>query len=320
MLSYAEAINSALRRALEEIPQAILFGEDVAKPGGVHGVTRRPWRDFGDRVFDTPISESAILGGAIGAALVGLRPIVEIMWADFTFVAFDQIINQAADVLYLSRGRLSAPVTVRMQQGATPGSCAQHSQCIEALLAHIPGIRVCMPTTVHDAYELTLASIACDDPAIVIEHRALYQTRGEVSTPEAWPSIGRAATRRTGQDMTVVTWGTMLSTVLDAADHLSDQGISAEVIDPRWFSPLDIETITRSAARTRRLAIVHEANRTGGIGAEIVASVLESGVALDAPPLRIAAGDLRMPAAPTLQQAAIPSTARVVQDILKTFQ
>lgn len=318
-MTYAEAVNAALRRALDEVPETILFGEDVAKPGGVHGVTRRLQRDFGDRVFDTPISESAILGGAIGAALVGRRPIVEIMWADFTFVAFDQIINQAANVRYVSRGRLTAPITVRMQQGATPGSCAQHSQSLEAIFAHIPGIRVCMPSTVQDAYDLTLAAIRCDDPTIVIEHRGMYQMKGTVDVASTWPTSAKASVRRRGPDTTVVAWGPMLDSALEAADMLEAEGVGIEVIDPRWFNPLDTETIVASVGHTRRLAVVHEANRTGGVGAEMVARVVESGVALDGVPLRIATNDLRIPAAPSLQAAVIPNAERIAEDILKSF-
>lgn len=193
IMTYAEAVNAALHRALAERDNTLLFGEDVALPGGVHGVPRRLHRDFGRRVFDTPISESAILGGAIGAALMGRRPIVEIMWVDFMFVAFDQLINQAANVRYVSQGRLSAPITIRTQQGATPGSCAQHSQSVEAILAHIPGLRVCLPATLQDAYDLTLAAIGSDDPVIVIESRAVYHSmKAPVQIGGEWPVIGGA--------------------------------------------------------------------------------------------------------------------------------
>ncbi|GAA4994661.1 alpha-ketoacid dehydrogenase subunit beta [Yinghuangia aomiensis] len=317
-LSYAMAVNAALRRALAERGDTILFGEDVALPGGVHGVTRRLRTEFGERVFDTPISESAILGGAIGAALMGRRPIVEIMWADFTFVAFDQLINQAANVRYVSQGRLHAPLTVRTQQGATPGSCAQHSQSVEALFAHIPGLRVCLPATPQDAYDLTLAAIGCDDPVIVIESRALYHSmKGPVTFGTEWPTIGGARTARPGTDITVVTWGATLHTALAAAEALHEEGLEAEVVDLRWLNPLDDRTVLESVARTGRLAVVHDANLTGGFGAEITSRVAENGIPLLAPPVRVGTNDLRIPAAPSLQGAAIPNAATVAERLMK---
>lgn len=320
-ITYAQAINAALRRALAEDPKTLLFGEDVALPGGVHGVTRRLRREFGDRVFDTPISESAILGGAVGAAMMGLRPIVEIMWADFAFVAFDQLINQAANVRYVSRGRLKAPMTIRTQQGATPGSCAQHSQCVEALFAHIPGLRVCLPATPQDAYDLLLAAIECDDPVVVIESRALYHSLKDTVDLDAPRSpIGGARIVRPGSDISVVTWGPMLHTVLEAAHALEEDGIDIEVIDARWLNPFDTDTVTESVSRTGRLAVVHEANLTGGFGAEIVARVVERGVPLSAPPLRVATDDLRIPAAPGLQRAAIPGSDLVADRLLSLLK
>ncbi|MGW0484524.1 alpha-ketoacid dehydrogenase subunit beta [Nonomuraea sp. NPDC003214] len=319
-ITYAQAVNAALRRALAEDPATLLFGEDVALPGGVHGVTRRLRREFGERVFDTPISESAILGGAVGAAMMGLRPIVEIMWADFAFVAFDQLINQAANVRYVSRGRLTAPMTVRTQQGATPGSCAQHSQSVEALFAHVPGLRVCLPATPQDAYDLLLAAIGCDDPVVVIESRELYHSlKGPVDQDGPRAPIGGARVHRAGSDVSVVTWGPMLHTVLEAARVLESSGVSVEVIDARWIDPFDTDTVVDSVSRTGRLAVVHAANLTGGFGAEVVARVVERGVPLSAPPLRIATEDLRIPAAPALQRAAIPGRDTVAGRLLSMF-
>jgi pyruvate/2-oxoglutarate/acetoin dehydrogenase E1 component len=320
-ITYAQAVNAALRRALTDDPKTLLFGEDVALPGGVHGVTRRLHREFGDRVFDTPISESAILGGAVGAAMVGLRPIVEIMWADFAFVAFDQLINQAANVRYISQGRLNAPMTIRTQQGATPGSCAQHSQCVEALFAHIPGLRVCLPATPQDAYDLLLTAIECDDPVVVIESRALYHSlKDTVDLDGPRSPIGGARIVRPGTDLSVVTWGPMLHTVLEAAHLLADDCIEVEVIDARWLNPFDTETVGESVSRTGRLAAVHEANLTGGFGAEIIARIVGRGMPLSAPPLRVATDDLRIPAAPGLQRAVIPSAERVAARLLSAFK
>ncbi|WP_369226503.1 alpha-ketoacid dehydrogenase subunit beta [Streptomyces sp. R39] len=313
-LTYAEAVNTALQRALRTYPEALLFGEDVALPGGVFGVTKNLHRTFGDRVFDTPISESAILGGAVGAAMVGRRPIVEIMWVDFSLVALDQLINQAANVRYVSQGALSAPLTVRTQQGNAPGACAQHSQNLEALFAHVPGLRVCIPATPQDAHDLLLTSVASDDPVIVIENRTLYhQGKTEVAVDGPVQPLGTAVVRRKGSDITVVTWGAIQSRVLAAADRLQADGMSAEVIDLRWIRPHDIDAVLASVAGTGRLAVVHEAHTTAGFGAEIVAGVVESGIPLAAPPIRVGAPDARIPAAVGLAQALIPSTDRITE-------
>jgi pyruvate/2-oxoglutarate/acetoin dehydrogenase E1 component len=224
-LSYAQAVNAALARALEEYPESLLFGEDIALPGGVFGVTKGLQRRFGDRVFDTPISEAAILGGAVGAAMAGRRPIVEIMWADFSLVALDQLVNQAANVRCVSRGRLTAPMTVRTQQGNAPGACAQHSQSLEALFAHVPGLQVCMPATTQDAYDMLLSAVATEDPTIVIENRTLYHgAKTAVEVGGLVPPIGVSATRRTGDDVTVVTWGSIQNKVLQAAEQLANRG------------------------------------------------------------------------------------------------
>ncbi|MCW2566425.1 MAG: acetoin dehydrogenase [Mycobacterium sp.] len=315
-LTYAQAVNEALRRALEERPETLLFGEDVAIPGGVFGVTKGLRRQFGERVFDTPISESAILGGAIGSALVGMRPIAEVMWADFTLVALDQLINQAANVRYVSRGELTAPITVRTQQGSGPGACAQHSQSLEAIFAHVPGLQVCMPATVQDAHDLLLTAIWSDDPTIVIENRTVYHGEKQavrVGGPVA--PLGGAVTRREGTDVTVVTWGTMQHRVLEAAERLQADGVSCEVLDMRWLRPFDTAAVHASVARTGRLVVVHEAHTFAGLGAEVVASVAESGLTLSAPPLRLGAPDVRIPAAPALLAEVIPSTSRIVDSV-----
>jgi pyruvate/2-oxoglutarate/acetoin dehydrogenase E1 component len=318
-VTFARAVNLALRRALSQTPQTILYGEDVGVPGGVFGVTRGLRKEFGERVFDTPISESAILGSAVGAALVGLRPIVEVMWADFSLVALDQLVNQAANVRYVSRGRLTAPITVRTQQGTGPGACAQHSQSLEALFAHIPGLQVCMPATVQDAYDLLLAGIYSDDPTIVIENRGFYHKLSQelVSAGDIQP-VGGARLRRSGEDLTIATWGAMQYRVLEAAEQLDTLGIRAEVIDMRWLRPLDTASVRESVARTGRLMVVHEAHRFMGLGAEIVADVVESGVALKAPPSRVGVPDVRIPAAPTLLDAVLPSVAGIVAQARRT--
>lgn len=318
-LNYVEAVNAALSRALDEDESVIVFGEDVGKPGGVFGATKQLQKRFGRRVFDTPISESAILGGAVGAAMMGMRPVVEIMWTDFTLVALDQIVNQASNVRYVSNGRLKAPMTIRTQQGVVPGSCAQHSQSLEAFFAHIPGIRVGMPATPQDAYDMLLAAIHCDDPTIVIENRGLYfGDKQPVELGGPIREVGKAEVRRDGSDITLVTWGGMLAAVTQVAEELAAEGVSAEVIDLRWLSPFDHARVIDSVRKTSRLAIVQEANVTGGFGAEVAARVgNEAFYSLDAPILRIGTPDLRMPAAPVLQAAVVPDATTIAADVRK---
>ncbi|MFG1921629.1 alpha-ketoacid dehydrogenase subunit beta [Cryptosporangium sp. NPDC048952] len=310
-LSYAEAVNAALRRCLEEIPETLLYGEDVGKPGGVHGVSKGLHKAIGDRVFDTPISESAILGSAVGAAMFGRRPIVEIMWSDFFLVALDQVVNQAANVRYVSNGQTTAPLTIRTQQGNSPGACAQHSQNLEAFFLHTPGIRVCMPSTPQDAYDLTLSAVHCDDPTIVIENRTLYHgAKAEVDVDGPVQPIGGLRKRQDGDAVTVVTWGAITRRVEEAARE-SD----AEVLETVWLNPFPWDEVIASVRRTGRLAVVHEANRTGGFGAEVVARVVEQGVRLYAPPVRIAVPDMRLPAAPVLANALIPDVQGIATAI-----
>lgn len=312
-LPYWKAVNEALRRALQESPEALFFGEDVAIPGGVFGVSRGLRDEFGDRVFDTPISESAMLGAAVGAAMVGRRPIVEIMWADFLFVGIDQLINHAAHVRYLSRGEVAAPLTVRTQQGALAASSIQHSRCVEAMLAHIPGLKIALPSCPADAYALLLAGIVDDDPVIVIEHRGLYPSSGEVALDQPIETVGGARIRRHGSDATVVALSRMIDVSLEAAERLQAEGVSCEVIDPRWIVPFDDETIMRSLDRTGRLVVVHEAVKTCGFGAEIAARAAEDWFwLLDAPVTRVTAPDLPKPSAPTLEAAVIPDVDDVV--------
>lgn len=315
-MSFGKAVNEALKRALAEMPDTILYGEDLAKPGGVFGVTRHLQTEFGaTRVFDTPISETAMLGAAVGAAMCGLRPIVEIMWIDFSLVAMDQIVNQAANVRYVSAGRLGAPLTIRTQQGATPGSCAQHSQNLEAMYAHVPGLRVGVPATAQDAYSMLLAAIRCDDPTLVIENRGLYHAGDQtVDVDGPIEKVGGAFVPRQGKDVTIVTWGAMLAQALDAAQQLEAQGVSAEVINARWIAPFDWETLLASVRKTGALLVVHEANVSGGFGAEIAARVQRDLFGkLRAPVERLGVDDCRMPAAPHLQAAMIPDASKIVE-------
>lgn len=320
-LNYGKAVNTALSRALTEFPESILFGEDLAKPGGVFGVTKDLQASFGqDRVFDTPISETAMLGTAVGAAMMGLRPIVEIMWIDFSLVAMDQIVNQAANVRYVSAGRLGAPLTIRTQQGALPGSCAQHSQNLEAMYAHVPGLRVGLPATPQDAYSMLLAAVKSDDPTLVIENRGLYFGAAEaVEVDGAIEAAEGARIAREGTDLTLVTWGAMLERAVNAANELEqNHGISVEVINARWVAPFDWDTLNQSVAKTARLLIVHEANVTGGFGAEIAARTQTHHFKkLEVPVERLGVPDVRMPAAPHLQNALIPDSQKIQDTVLK---
>lgn len=316
-LTYGRAVNRALQNELESRPDVLVFGEDVGNAGGIFGVTRGLQKRFGEqRVFDMPISESAILGAAVGASLEGLRPVVEVMWADFLLVALDQLVNQAANVRYVTMGRARTPLVVRTQQGATPGSCAQHSQSLESLLAHIPGLRVGLPATPQDAYSMLRAAIADDDPCVIIESRALYQVEGEVDEGHIEP-LGGARMRRAGADALIITWGTMVAPALEAASALATDGVEVGVLDLRWLAPLDTAAIAAAVRACHgRVIVVHEANRTGGFGAEIAAGIAEDLLyELDAPVMRLATPDVRMPASPELQAALIPSARTIVTSI-----
>jgi 2-oxoisovalerate dehydrogenase E1 component len=313
-MKYGIAANQAMARELAERPEVVIFGEDIAIPGGTFGVTRNLQKQFGiRRVFDTPISEAAILGAAVGASLEGLRPVVEIMWSDFLFVAFDQVINQAANVRYLSRGQKTAPMVIRMQQGITPGSCAQHSQSIEAMLAHIPGLKVGMPSTPQDAYSMLRAAIGDPDPVVIIESRALYQETGPVDLDAEIEGVGGARLRRPGKDVLIVTWGRFTMLALEAAETLATQGVDASVLELRWLNPLDEDALRDAvAASSGKVIIVHEANVTAGFGAEIAARLAEKHLhLLDGPVKRIGLPDVRVPASPALQAALLPTVESI---------
>jgi 2-oxoisovalerate dehydrogenase E1 component len=311
-ITYIAAVNEALRCILAEDERSLVYGEDVGKAGGIFGASRNLQREFGStRVFDTPIAEAAILGSAVGLALSGLRPIVEIMWGDFLLVALDQIINQAANIRYVTQGRASVPMVVRTQQGATPGSCAQHSQSLEALLFHIPGIRLGMPATPQDAFDMLRVAAASADPVVLIEARGLYQRRAKVAFDARPAPMGTARLARAGNDIAIITWGSVLPEVMEAAEQASVAGIDAAVLDLRWLSPLDKAAISAVVVQCGgRVLVVHEANRTGGVGAEIAAGIAEdhSGAVVR----RLGTPDVRVPASPVLQAALLPKAAGIL--------
>lgn len=322
-LTYQLAVNRALADELESRPEVLVYGEDVGRAGGIFGVSRRLQRQFGEsRVFDTPISESAILGSAVGAAMEGMRPVVEIMWGDFMLVALDQVINQAANVRFINRSALSAPMVVRFQQGATPGSCAQHSQSLEAIYAHIPGLKFGAPATPQDAYAMTRAAIADPDPVLLAEARELYQTQDRLVVGGMIGEVGGARIDRDGDDVAIITWGAMLHRVRDAAERLEEIGHYACILDLRWLRPLDDAAIDEVVRRCGgKVIVAHEANLTGGFGGEIAARITERHFAeLACPVRRIGARDVRVPAASSLQAAVIPSSGWVFDAALEMLE
>jgi pyruvate/2-oxoglutarate/acetoin dehydrogenase E1 component len=321
-LRYIQAVNAALRWSMENVPESIIFGEDVAIPGGPFGSSKGLYEDFGDkRIFDTPISEQGFLGMALGAAMTGLRPIVEIMYVDFAFVGMDQIVNQIATAHYASNGTYRAPLVIRSQQGYSIGSCAQHSHSAEAYFAHTPGLRIAIPSTPNDVYQMLRTAVLSDDPVIVLEARQLYADKGVVELDSPVEKMGGSRVVRPGKDVTIVTWGTMVGKALIAATELSADGVEAEVIDLRWLAPLDMGPVIQSLKQTGRVVIAHEANLTGGFGAEIAARIGEESFGdLRAPVLRIGAPDVHMPAAPALQTAVIPEAADIVRAVRRAME
>jgi pyruvate/2-oxoglutarate/acetoin dehydrogenase E1 component len=308
-LRYNHAVNRAIADAMAADPTVVLFGEDVAGAGGVYGATRGLRDTYGGkRVRDTPISEAAIVGMAVGAALSGLKPIVEISFIDFMTFAMDAVVNQAAKMRTMFGAQCSVPMVLRTQHGGGAGSGPQHSQCLEAWFAHVPGLKVVCPGDPASAYGLLRAAIDDPDPVIVIEHKALYATR--VPEPDTLPflPIGKAAILRPGRDLTIVSYGAALRAVAEAAAMLADQGIEAEILDLRSIQPWDEAAVLESLSRTHRLLIVHEAVEAFGVGAEIAARMADIGFdELDAPILRVGAPFMPSPVAKALERRYIPN-------------
>ena len=312
--TFLDAIRTGLAEEMHRDQSVYVFGEDVAL-GGPFGVTRGLADEFGvNRMVNTPISEGTVMGVAIGAATAGLRPVVEIMFIDFITLAMDQLVNHAAKLHYMSGGQLKIPLTVRVQCGISGTMGAHHSQSLEAWLAHVPGLRVVMPSNPGDAKGLLKAAIRDDNPVVFIEHRGLYWSIGEVPSGDRIVPIGLAAVVRPGDRLTIIAIANMVGPALAAADELAAEGIAAEVIDPRSISPLDIETMVASVKKTGRLIVVHEAVEQGGIGAEIIARVQQAAFFyLDSPILRVAANFAPVPAGPTLEKAFLPDKERIVE-------
>lgn len=315
IIRYNRAINEALKEEMMRDSSVFIAGEDVGKAGGSFGITRGLLDQFGpDRVIDTPISESAIVGLAVGASATGLKPIIEIMFMDFIAVCFDPIINQAAKMRYMSGGQMSLPFVMRTQSGAGQNAGPQHSQSLEALLMHIPGLKVVMPSSPYEAKGLLKTAIRDENPVIFIENKVLYGMKGEVPEEEYLIPFGKANVLLEGTDLTIVAFGQMVQKAYQAAKDLEKEGISVELIDPRTITPLDIDTIKKSVIKTGRLMIVHEAVKVGGVGAEIAAAIQEEVFDyLDAPIMRVAAPFTPVPYSPPLEQYYLPNE----EDIIK---
>ena len=314
-ITYLEAVREALTLEMRADPEVFVIGEDIGVYGGAFGVTKGLLEEFGpERIRDTPISEAAIAGTATGAALMGMRPVMEIMFMDFLTISMNQLVNQAAKIRFMFGGKASIPMVVRAPAGSGTGAAAQHSQSLEAWFIHTPGLKVVAPATAHDAKGLLITAIRDNNPVIFMEHKLLYRTTGFV--PEAAYSIplGQAEVKREGRDLTVIAYSIMLPRALDAAEQLAIEGLEIEVIDLRSLKPLDEETIIQSAAKTGRVLIVHEAPRTGGFGGEVAAVIADSGAFdyLDAPIRRLAGRDIPIPYNRTLERAAVPQVEDIV--------
>ena len=315
-LTYAQAIQEAMAIAMEQDDRVILMGEDIGVYGGAFQVTGDLVHRFGtDRVMDTPISELGGAGVAVGAALTGLRPIFEFQFSDFATLAMEQIVNQAAKLRYMLGGAVSVPLVMRFPAGSGTGAAAQHSQSLEAWLAHVPGLKVVQPATPHDAKGLLLAAIADPDPVMIFEHKLLYKMKGPVPEGHYTVPLNKAVTRRSGKDMTIVATGIMVHKSLEAAEILAREGIDIEVIDLLSLRPMDTAAIIDSVKRTHRLLTVYEGVKTLGIGAEISAAIAESDAFdfLDAPIMRLGGAEAPLPYNPELEKAAVPQVPGIVE-------
>ncbi len=313
-LTYREAVRQALRAALAGDGRVVLMGEDVGRYGGAYACSKGLLEEFGpERIRDTPLSESAFVGTGIGAAIGGLRPIVEVMTINFSLLALDQIVNNAATLRHMSGGQIGVPLVIRMATGAGRQVAAQHSHSLEVWYAHVPGLKVLAPATVADARHMLAAALADPDPVVIMEHALLYPTEGDVEEPATDFDAWQAAVRRAGRDVSLITSGGSLGKTLAAAEALAGDRIEAEVIDLRSLRPLDADTIVRSVAKTHRAVIVDEGWKTCGLAAEIMALVMERAFYdLDAPVGRVASVEVPIPYAKHLEDAALPSVERII--------
>ncbi|WP_366597541.1 alpha-ketoacid dehydrogenase subunit beta [Bacillus pumilus] len=315
-ISYLEAVREAMSQEMRENQDVFILGEDIGVYGGAFGVTRGMIEEFGpERVRNTPISEAAIAGGAVGAALTGMRPILELQFSDFITIAMDQLVNQAAKTRYMFGGKGKVPLVVRTPAGSGTGAAAQHSQSLEAWMAHIPGLKVVQPSTAYDAKGLLKAAMDDDNPVIFYEHKLLYKTIGEVPEEPYSIPLGKADVKRSGKDVTIVATAIMVHKALEAAKELEAEGIDVEIIDPRTLVPLDEETIIESVKKTGKCIVVHEAVKRGGYGGEIASMIAESEAFdyLEAPIKRLGGLAVPIPYNPTLEKAVIPQVPDIIE-------
>jgi pyruvate/2-oxoglutarate/acetoin dehydrogenase E1 component len=320
-ITYRQALQEALREEMQRDEAVFLLGEDIAEFGGSYKVTAGLLDEFGpERVRNTPISEAAIVGAALGAALVGMRPVAELMYVDFSAIAMDQIVNQVAKVRYMFGGKAKASLVIRTQGGAGRSSAAQHAQSLEAWFMHIPGLKLVQPSTPYDAKGLLKTAIRDDNPVMFIEHKLLYPVQGPVPEEEYLIPFGQADIKRAGNDVTVVATSRIVHRALAAAERLAAEGIDVEIIDPRTLNPLDEATILNSVRKTQRLVIAYEAYERGGVGAEIAALVANKALdSLDAPIERVASLNTPMPFSPKLENYVVPSEERIIEGIKRVL-
>jgi len=316
-ISYSNALNEALKEEMSRDNNVLQIGEDLGDYGGLFRVTKGHQKEFGKlRVLDTPIAENSIVGLALGAALLGLRPVVEILYIDFITLAMDQIVNQAAKVRYMTGNQFHAPMVIRTQGGTGRRNAAQHSQSLETWFTHVPGLKVVMPSDPADAKGLLKSAVREDDPVIFIEHKNLYFKRGPVPEEEYTIPIGKAEIKREGKDVTIIAYSWMVEKAKQAAAELEEKGISTEIVDLRTLIPLDIELIVQSVQKTGRVVIVHEAVKTSGFGAEIACSIYEHvSEGLKAPIRRVCGVGVPIPYSASLEDASIPQVKNIVDAV-----
>jgi len=317
-ITYAQAIKEAMCEEMRRDENVFLMGEDVGIYGGAFGVSVGMFEEFGEeRVRDTPISEAVIAGAAAGAAVTGMRPIAEIMFSDFTTIAMDQLVNQAAKMRYMFGGKARVPMVPRTPGGSGTGAAAQHSQSLEAWFCHVPGLKVVVPSTPYDAKGLLKAAIRDDNPVMFFEQKLLYRKKGYVPEEDYVIPLGKADVKREGSDVSIIVYGRMAPVCLEAAENLVKEGISVEVVDPRTLVPLDKETLIASAKKTGRVLIVHEACQTGGYGGEIASVIADSEAFfyLDAPIKRLCGLDVPIPYCPELEKNVVPTVETVMKAV-----
>lgn len=318
-ITYAQAAIEAIQEEMDRDDRIFYLGEDIGRFGGPYKTTKGLWERFGSsRVKDTPLSEAAIIGYALGAAMTEMRPIAEIMFADLLCLAMDQIVNQVAKIRYMSGGRIRVPLVIRVPLGGLRRAAAQHSQHLESWFVHVPGLKIIAPSSPYDVKGLLKTAIREDNPVICFEHMLLYKTKGQVPENKYALPIGKAEVKREGRDVTVLTYSLMVHRCLSAAEKLCQEGINIEVIDLRSLSPLDLETVINSVKKTNKVAIVHQACLTGGLGAEIGMRIVEAAFDyLDSPVKRIGSLDVPVPFSPPLEDFVVPTEEKIAEEIKK---